>query len=93
MKHFIIVKFHDSVNVPPLLEPIRDLFHKSLAIEGVSEVKVHISNTDLPNRHDLMIEMQLTPAALKAFDSSELHRAWKSTYGEYIASKVIFDCD
>ena len=93
MKHFIIVKFHDSTNVSALYEPIKELFHKSLAIEGIRKTEVHLSNTDLPNRYDLMIEMSLTPTALKTFDNSELHKTWKSTYGMYIADKVIFDCD
>lgn len=93
MKHYIIVKFKDSVDVPELYGPIKELFLKSLQIEGVSKAEVHVSNTALPNRYDLMIEMTLTPNALKIFDNSELHKIWKAEYGEFMVNKVIFDCE
>lgn len=93
MKHFILVKFNRAADRAALLAPIQDLFHRALKIEGVSSVDVRVSNTDLANRHDLMIEMSLTPAALQAFDRSELHKLWKDMYGTYITDKVIFDCD
>lgn len=93
MRHFIVVKFDSSINTKELVEPIKSLFNKSLNIDGVGKVEVHMSNTNLPNRHDLMIEMLLTPAALKTFDDSEIHKIWKSEYGKYIVNKTIFDCD
>ena len=40
-----------------------------------------------------MIEMELTPSGLIEYDKSELHKQWKAEYGDYIASKTIFDCD
>ena len=93
MRHLIIVKFNDSKNIKELVEPITELFNKSINIDGIKKVDVHISNTNLSNRHDLMIEMIVTPEGLKTFDNSEIHKIWKSEYGKYIANKAIFDCD
>ena len=93
MKHFIIVKFTESVNVHELVKPIKALFNKALDIDGVSGVDVSVSNMDLPNRHDLMIKMELTSEALTEFDNSEIHKQWKSEYGKFIINKTIFDCD
>lgn len=93
MKHFIIVKLDDSIDIHKAETPVRELFHKALDIEGVDKVEVSVSNTDLPNRHDLMIEMLLTPTALKMFDHSEIHKKWKSDYSKHIVQKTIFDCD
>jgi len=56
-------------------------------------MEVYVSNSDRPNRHDLMIEMVLTKSALEQFDSSEIHKQWKNEYGKYIISKTIFDCE
>lgn len=93
MKHYIIVKFNESVNILDIVEPIKDLFNNVLEIEGVSKFEVYVSNSDRPNRHDLMIEMVLTKPALEQFDSSEIHKQWKNEYGKYIISKTIFDCE
>jgi len=93
MKHYIIVKFNESVNILDIVEPIKDLFNNVLEIEGVSKMEVYVSNSDRPNRHDLMIEMVLTKSALEQFDSSEIHKQWKNEYGKYIISKTIFDCE
>ena len=93
MKHFIIVKFVDSVNVFQLVQPIKELFEGALEIDGVSEVEVKVRNTDRSNRYDLMIQMELTPSALNIYDASQLHRQWKEEYGKLIANKTIFDCD
>ena len=93
MRHFIVVKFDDTVNICELEGQISELFHRALDIDGVDKVEIYISNTNLPNRHDLMIEMMLTQDALKAFDGSEIHKKWKSDYAPYIVQKTIFDCD
>lgn len=60
MRHFIIVKFNDAINIKDILKPIEDLFKQSLNIDGVDSIKIYMSNTNLSNRHDLMIEMKLT---------------------------------
>ena len=93
MKHYIIVKFNETVNILDIVEPIKDLFGNVLEIEGVSKIEVYVSNSDRTNRHDLMIEMVLTKSALEKFDSSEIHKQWKNEYSKYITSKTIFDCE
>ncbi len=93
IRHFIIIKFENSVNIQTLIEPIRNLFNSTLSIEGIKKVEIYESNTNLPNRYDLMIEMLLTSQALKLFDNSQIHKTWKTEYGKYIVNKTIFDCD
>lgn len=93
MRHFIIVKFKDSVNVHELVEPIKNLFREALNINGIDRIEFYTSNVNMHNRYDLMIEMILSLEALKTFDNSEIHKKWKVNYGEYIESKAIFDCD
>ncbi len=93
MKHYIIVKFDESVDANEMVSQIRELFHKALDINGVDKVEIYVSNIDLPNRHDLMIKMSLSQIALELFDNSEVHKKWKSDYGRYIIQKTIFDCE
>lgn len=93
MKHYIIVKFKEDVNKSSLIKPIENLFNKTLNINGVENVKLILSNSKLPNRYDLMIEMELTNNGLINFDKSEVHLKWKADYGDYILSKAIFDCE
>ena len=62
-------------------------------IKEVEKVEIYESNTDLPNRYDLMIKMDLSKNALKEFDNSEIHKEWKEKFGKYITSKTIFDCE
>lgn len=93
MKHYIIVKFDESVDANEMVSQIRELFHKALDINGVDKVEIYVSNIDLPNRHDLMIKMSLSQIALELFDNSEVHKKWKSEYGRYIIQKKIFDCE
>ncbi len=93
MKHYIIVKFDESVDANEMVSQIRELFHKALDINGVDKVEIYISNINLPNRHDLMIKMSLSQIALELFDNSEVHKKWKSDYGRYIIQKTIFDCE
>ena len=93
MKHYIIVKFDESVDANEMVSKIRELFHKALDINGVDKVEIYVSNIDLPNRHDLMIKMSLSQIALELFDNSEVHKKWKSDYGRYIIQKTIFDCE
>ena len=93
MRHYIIVKFEESINIDNIIEPIKELFNQALKIEGVKSIEVKVKNIDLPNRHDLMIEMNLTKEALNIFDNSEIHKKWKEEYGKYIVNKTIFDCE
>ena len=80
MKHYIIVKFDESVDANEMVSQIRELFHKALDINGVDKVEIYVSNINLPNRHDLMIKMSLSQIALELFDNSEVHKKWKSEY-------------
>lgn len=93
MKHYIIVKFEDTVNVKEVLNPIKTLFNKAIDIKDVDEVEIYTSNVDLPNRYDLMIKMSLSRQALTEFDNSEIHKEWKLEFGKYIINKIIFDCE
>ncbi|MFG6334864.1 MAG: hypothetical protein K1W20_05255 [Lachnospiraceae bacterium] len=93
MKHYIIVKFRENTDVGGMLPEIAELFEKALALDGVSRVTLHRSNSDRPNRHDLMIEMILTPEGLAIYDASPMHQEWKAQYGQYIEQKTIFDCE
>lgn len=93
MKHYIIVKFNDDYNYSNEIENIKQLFNKTLEIEGVKKVEIYKSNSELANRYDLMIKMSLTHKGLTNFDKSWIHAKWKNDYGQYIQSKTIFDCD
>ncbi len=93
MKHFIIIKFKEGIKKENIIEPIKELFNNALKIDGINEIDFYISNSKLLNRHDLMIEMNLSLLALNEFDNSEIHKRWKNEFGKYIMSKTIFDCD
>lgn len=91
MRHYIIAKFKPGVDWRPLVEPILAIFEETLAIEGVTGVWVYPSSSSRENRHHLMVELELTPAALEAYDASAPHLRWKETYGPLLESKTIFD--
>lgn len=93
MKHYIIVKFIEGTDVGALMEPVRAIFERTLAIPGVHGVALRHSNSDRANRYDLMIEMEMDQQALPTYDVSAPHLQWKSEYGPLIAKKAIFDCD
>lgn len=94
MNHYIIVKFHDSIkDREKLCREIEALFARSADIDGIHRVQIHKSSVDLPNRHDLMIHMEMEPQALPVFDNSGIHREWKERFGGYLLTKTIFDCD
>ena len=97
MKHLIIVKFKENVwnrgdaASREMLADIRKIFDRTKQIEGVHTVNIYENVTPRPNRHDLMIEMEMEPEALSVYDASAAHQEWKAKYGEYIQSKTIFD--
>ena len=93
MKHHIIVKFVEGTDVGALLEPVRAIFARTLEIPGVHGLELKQNCVDRPNRYDLMIVLDMDPAALPAYDASEPHREWKQVYGELVAKKAIFDCE
>ncbi|MCR5041965.1 MAG: hypothetical protein K6C36_07720 [Clostridia bacterium] len=93
MKHHIIVKFKEGTDVGSLVAPVRAIFEETLAIQGVHGVELKVSNSDRPNRFDLMIIIDMDREALAAYDVSGPHLRWKSEYGSLIDRKAIFDCD
>jgi len=93
MKHFIIAKFKDSADTERLFPEIKELFERTLQIDGVKSVVVHKSNSTRENRYSIMIEMTLTPQGLEAYDVCAAHKEWKAKYGERLAAKAIFDCE
>ena len=93
MKHDIIVKFAAGTDVPALIEPITEIFEQCLAIPGIHGLTIRRSNSDRPNRYDLMIELDMDKDALSAYDASAPHLRWKTEYGALIAKKAIFDYD
>jgi hypothetical protein len=93
MKHYIIVKFTEGTDVKALVEPVRGIFEETLSIPGIHSLDIRISNSDIANRFDLMIIIDMEKEALPAYAASEPHLRWKSEYGDRIAKKAIFDCD
>ena len=93
MNHYILVKFNDSIEKESIINSIKELFQKAIAIKEVEKIDIYQSNIDLPNRYDLMIRMVLTKNALNEFDNGEIHKEWKERFGKYIMNKTIFDCE
>ena len=105
MKHLIIVKFKDNIwnredaASREMLADIKKIFNRTKQIEGVQTqqiegvhtVNIYENVTPRPNRHDLMIEMEMDPEALPVYDASATHQEWKAKYGDAIQSKTIFD--
>lgn len=94
MKHYIIVKWNDQLpDKDAVVEDVRRIFAPALEIEGCTGLHVYPSCSNRSNRHDLMIEMILTPEALTVYDKSDFHHYWKDNYSKYIEHKTIFDCE
>ena len=93
MKHYIIIKINDKSALPELEAKAGEIFPKTLSIPGVSSVEVHRSCSDIPNRFDLMIIIEMQPEALAAYDASEPHQQWRRLCDPLLESKAIFDCE
>lgn len=93
MEHYIIVKFTEGTDVKALVEPVRAIFEETLEIPGIQKLDIRTSNSDIENRYDLMIRIDMDKEALPAYAASEPHLRWKKEYGSRIAKKAIFDCD
>lgn len=92
MQHHILVQWKEPpTDVSALCQDIRALFAPVLAIDGITQVEVIPNIINRPNRYDLLIRITMTEAALSLYDQCEAHHRWKTTYGERIAQKVIFD--
>lgn len=94
MQHHILVKWKETpADVPGLCREIEAVFAPVLDIPGISAVEVIPNIIHRPNRYDLLIHITMEEAALPLYDASEAHHHWKTTYGERIAQKAIFDCE
>ncbi len=93
MKHYIIAKFNEDCDWRPMVGAIAELFQQTLEIPGIRGVKVKPCCINRPNRYDLMIEMDMDPEALTAYDACEAHKVWKKEYGDLLAKKTIFDSE
>ena len=94
MKHHIIVKFVDSVaDRQALFGEIAAHFAPAADIEGIHGVTICPSVTDLPNRYDLMIILDMEKSALPVWAECAVHTEWKRKYSPVIGQKAIFDCD
>ena len=93
MKHHIIVKWNEGVDKRAIADPVRELFSSCTEIEGVHGAEIIENCIERDNRYDLMIVVDMDKDALPAWDGSDVHKAWKSGYGEMIAKKAIFDCE
>lgn len=91
MNHCIIVKWKENVDKKALSEEVRALYSAAAEIEGVRKVTVKDNVTPRPNRYDIMIVLEIEDSALEIWDASELHKKWKSQYGDLIEKKCIFD--
>ncbi len=94
MKHHIIVKWNDKVEDKAALIPdIKELFDKTLTIEGIHKVELIPNVIERPNRYDLMIAITMEESALTTYDDSVYHKDWKAQYGSLIETKCIFDSE
>lgn len=93
MKHHILVKFNEGVDVDALLAPVQAIFEQTLAIPGVHGLALKRNCISRPNRYDLLIVLDMDEAALPAYDASEPHLRWKTEYGGLVAKKAIFDSE
>ncbi len=94
MKHFILAKYKPQVtDNAALLEPIRELFSAASGIPGVRGAEVYPCCVARENRYDVMIVLDMDAEALPLYDVSEMHRAWKTRYGDLLEKKAIFDCE
>ena len=59
MKHYIIAKLKEGVDKYALVDPVTEIFKKTLAIPRIHGVKVKPCCIDRPNRYDLMIEIEM----------------------------------
>ena len=71
MKHYIIVKFSETVQEKAALYPeIETLFKKAEKIEGIHRVSFYPSVIDLPNRYDFMILLEMERGAPLIFTAT-----------------------
>ena len=62
-----------------------------MEIPGIHNVSLYPNVIERENRYDLLIEIDMEPDALEAYDCSVWHRQWKEQYGALLDKKAIFD--
>lgn len=94
MKHYIVVKWNSLVkNKKEMLPEIKEIFAKTLEVEGVQNVEIIENVIDRTNRYDLIIRIEMEKASLPLYDACSAHKEWKEKYGKYIENKAIFDSE
>ena len=87
-----MVKWNSTVtDKASVLSALRLLFSPAAEIPGVSGVRFIENCVDRPNRYDLAILIGMERSALPLWDACEVHKRWKSAYGDKIEAKAIFD--
>ncbi|MBQ4289632.1 MAG: hypothetical protein II719_00390 [Clostridia bacterium] len=92
MIHCILAKFRPDFLWRDRLAEIRAVF-EPLVPDTVRPVRILPCCVDRGNRYSVAILLELDRDALERYDASEPHRLWKETYGPFLESKAIFDCE
>lgn len=93
MLHHILVKWNDKVtDKQNMVSLAAEAFADAERIPGVTRCEIIPSCSSRVNRYDLMIRLTMTQEGLEAYDASEMHKAWKKNFSEFMESKCIFDC-
>lgn len=94
MKHLIIAKYHDAVSdKEEMFRRISELFSTWTEYPFIRDCRIIRNCIDRPNRYDIIIAVDLAPEDLPLWDGCELHRQWKSAFGEALQAKAIFDAE
>lgn len=94
MKHCILAKFRpDAGDWRQYLPQIREIFGAAGEIPGVFGARVYPGCVERENRYHVLIELEMEPSALPAYDESAMHHRWKELFGPLLEKKAIFDFD
>ena len=89
MRHYILAKFQsDAGDWHDYLPRIREIFGAAGEISGVCGAAVY---PGCENRYHVLIELEMDPSALPAYDESAMHHRWKDEFGPLLEKKAIFD--
>lgn len=92
MKHCILVKWNEKVSNKKALESdVRELFSKALSIPEISDINFIENCVDKSNRYDFLIMIDIKKEDLPIWNECDVHKEWKSSYGNFLESKAIFD--
>ena len=92
MRHCILAKFRsDAGDWHAYLPRIREIFGAAEEIPGVRGAAVYPCCVNRENRYHVLIELEMEPSALPAYDESAMHHRWKDEFGPLLEKKAIFD--